>query len=179
MTQIFLDRNKIIDWLPKNAIIAEIGVLMCGFSIEIFNRCQPLKFHLIDPWSQSSEIIFGKIPQNVWENLYIGVKEWANQHDNIIVNRGFSQDVLESFEDNYFDWVYIDGDHSLKCTREDILLCNKKVKFNGFICGHDFNFNEVKIAVIESIYEGRCKMVGMTPTFPSQFPSYVLQNKTT
>jgi len=49
---------------------------------------------------------------------------------------------MKSFPDNYFDWVYIDGDHTTKAVYADLQVCFEKVKSNGFIAGDDCDFNE-------------------------------------
>jgi len=48
-----------------------------------------------------------------------------------------------------FDLIYIDGDHSATCVKEDILLAEQVVKPGGFISGHDFDQDAVNIMVTE------------------------------
>ena len=42
------------------------------------------------------------------------------------------------FLDEYFDFIYIDSDHSFVATLAELNAWKNKVKKNGFICGHDY-----------------------------------------
>jgi hypothetical protein len=48
---------------------------------------------------------------------------------------------LKTFNDEYFDIIYIDGDHSYEGVLRDLKLSYNKVKKNGIICGHDYNIS--------------------------------------
>jgi hypothetical protein len=60
--------------------------------------------------------------------------------------------AANTFPDRSLDFVYLDGDHSLKgCTR-DIVAWAPKVKAGGILAGHDYYDNEpfmVRTAVNE------------------------------
>ena len=56
----------------------------------------------------------------------------------VFVIRGTSEKELKTFENSYFDWVYIDTSHSYKQTVEELELCRMKVKDGGIIAGHDY-----------------------------------------
>ncbi len=49
-----------------------------------------------------------------------------------------STDVLKTFKDEYFDWIYIDTIHSFNITYAELMLSAQKVKRDGYILGHDF-----------------------------------------
>ena len=67
---------------------------------------------------------------------------------NITVIHDFStaNAVITSFPDNYFDFVYIDGDHSYEGSKSDLKNYYPKVKRGGVISGHDYccNYKESK-----------------------------------
>jgi hypothetical protein len=44
----------------------------------------------------------------------------------------------KKFADGYFDYVYIDGDHSYEGVKRDIEAWYPKVKKNGILAGHDY-----------------------------------------
>ncbi len=54
------------------------------------------------------------------------------------IKEGYSFETLKQFEDSFLDIVYIDTDHTYETTWKELLICSKKVKVNGFICGHDY-----------------------------------------
>ena len=52
------------------------------------------------------------------------------------------------FDDLYFDYVYIDGDHSLEAVMNDMVAWFPKVRDGGVLAGHDYR-GDVKKAVDE------------------------------
>ncbi|MEP2771242.1 MAG: class I SAM-dependent methyltransferase [Fulvivirga sp.] len=146
-TQILLDRKQLLEKLPKNSIVAEIGVNKGEFSAEILALNNPQKLHLIDAWSSS------RYNQDIMNS----VKLRFNQDQRVIINCGFSTEMAHEFQDAYFDWIYIDSDHSYAVTADELANYAPKVKPNGIIAGHDYivgNWNKmVRYGVIEAVYE--------------------------
>ncbi|OFX42841.1 MAG: hypothetical protein A2046_03720 [Bacteroidetes bacterium GWA2_30_7] len=145
-----LSREKLLELLPKNGIVAEIGVWKGDFSEVIIEKTSPRKLHLIDAWS--SNRYNDEIRQSVEIKFKTQIKKGQ-----IEINYGLSIDVVDTFNDNYFDWIYIDTDHSYKTTKIELEKFSKKVKPSGIIAGHDYiigNWNGmVKYGVIEAVYE--------------------------
>ena len=46
------------------------------------------------------------------------------------------------FKESFFDFVYIDGDHSENGAKSDLKNCFPKVRSRGVITGHDYCCNE-------------------------------------
>jgi hypothetical protein len=67
-----------------------------------------------------------------------------------------SVNAVKLFEDNYFDFVYIDAAHDYESVKADIREWLPKVKPGGYICGHDYGgeYTGVKKAVDE-MFGGR------------------------
>jgi len=57
----------------------------------------------------------------------------------VIIKRNFSEVSLKEFDDDYFDWVYIDAGHYYESVKKDLELCYLKVKPGGFITGDDYD----------------------------------------
>ena len=53
-----------------------------------------------------------------------------------------SYEVLPSFENNFFDVIYIDGNHNLSSILEDAVLSYRKLKTNGYLIMDDINWGE-------------------------------------
>ena len=51
---------------------------------------------------------------------------------------------LENQDDNTYDIIYIDGDHSYNGAKKDLSNAFKKIKNNGYIMGHDYEMNMKK-----------------------------------
>ena len=74
--------------------------------------------------------------------------------ENVTICKGFSAEVLASFPDNYFDWVYIDGNHLYEFVKKDVELSFQKVKPGGVIAGDDSAAGLPQLAVIDSSANG-------------------------
>lgn len=135
------NRKQLLHYLPKHGVGCEIGVFKGQFSRALIDIVQPRKLHLIDPW----------VPQDIrlWKDktqrfhldsmrqAQLGLaQEIANRQ--VIVHQGFSVDLLGLFPANYFDWVYLDGDHRYESVRLELELCDTRVKQDGLTLGHDF-----------------------------------------
>ena len=56
----------------------------------------------------------------------------------IVLWHAKSQDIADKFEDEYFDWIYVDGDHCYDAVKADIDLYLPKLKHDGLIIGDDY-----------------------------------------
>jgi len=121
--------------MPKNAVCAEIGVAKGRYSRRILEITQPKELHLIDPWIWQPK---SERSQNLWDEMCKEVRNKFRSYENVAVHREMSEACLKRFPDNYFDWVYIDGDHSYSCVLSDLEICRLKVKPEGLLAGDDF-----------------------------------------
>lgn len=130
--------------------MAEIGVFKGDFSQIILDKSKPSKFHLIDRWNTE------QYPDDLYKSV---MKKFQTEIDDstIEINRGSSIQVFRTFEDNYFDWIYLDTDHSYEVTYQELEAYRTKIKNGGVIAGHDYivgNWNDlVRYGVIEAVYE--------------------------
>ena len=146
-----IHRGDFLDILPKNSIGVELGVFKGEFAIEILNRVQPKLLWLIDPWW-----LLGKHKDD--EPLGRPT-DWKNRGDHSIIDdfTNFVQHIkdvllekrvkikiendleaLPTYEDNYFDWAYIDSSHEYEHTKKELEILQYKVKDGGYILGHDW-----------------------------------------
>ena len=135
--------------LPKNSLCAEIGVHKGDFSDQILQTVKPKELHLIDPWKYEESSIYNGA-------LYGGIAQGGQaemdgryqavclrfEHDirsgRVKIHRGYSINVLDEFPDNYFDLVYIDGNHLYEFVKQDLEGALKKTKPGGYIAGDDY-----------------------------------------
>jgi len=126
----------------NDLIIAEIGVAAGGNAYNMLKAFPQIKnIVLVDPY-----IKFGNgndndfTPQErqdiIKEQMFERLKEF--EHKKVFIHQT-SKFACELMLDNYFDFIYIDGDHSYKAVLEDIKMWYPKVKIDGFIAGHDYN----------------------------------------
>ena len=139
-------RLKLIQRVPKSAVCAEIGVWKGEFSKVILELALPRKLHLIDPWKFQREFpdrwYSGKQAKNQedMDEILQAVISMFHGQENVKIHKGYSEAVLREFEDNYFDWVYIDGNHSYEYVLKDLELSYLKVKPGGLISGDDYTW---------------------------------------
>ena len=144
------NRSSLLTLMKKNAIVAEIGVAEGDFSREILQITQPQKLHLVDCWgSKRYHSGLKLLVENKFENEI--------KNEIVEVHKGLSTDMVSNFSDNYFDWIYIDTDHTYHTTLSELRLYAPKVKPDGIIAGHDYimgNWEKYfKYGVIEAVHQ--------------------------
>ena len=141
-------RGKLLESLPKGGIVAEVGVWEGNFSQRILEICAPKELHLIDPWLFQPEFGgtgFGrKKNKDRMQDIYEEVRTKFADTPAVSIHRGKSEDAFAAFEDGYFDWVYLDGNHHAPFIDNDIAIALEKVKPNGIIAGDDYNWKAEK-----------------------------------
>jgi hypothetical protein len=119
-------REAILQRMKIGGIVAEVGVQTGKFSKSILDISHPCKLHLIDLDLQSfsiSDHFRSEIEQGI-----------------VHLHEGDSSSILQGFPDNYFDFVYIDGDHSYEGVKRDIQAVRSKIKEHGFIIFNDYTY---------------------------------------
>lgn len=127
----------------------EIGVAS-GWTMNHFLQALPnLKLTGIDPYIGYMDGS-REITQEMLDAQYLAAQ------DNISdftprgkILRGYSQDFVNSFEDESLDYIFIDGDHSYEGALRDCELFFSKIKNGGIFAGHDWSFAGVQKAVNE------------------------------
>ncbi len=143
-------RDFLLQKMPKKSIGAEIGVHKGDFSERILEIVLPKKLHLIDPWKLEQDEIYEKslygkkkiVDQNIMDERFQNVKKRFKKeikNNQVIIERGYSEDILKDIQNEYLDWVYIDGNHLYEFVKKDLELCFLKIKNGGYICGDDYN----------------------------------------
>ena len=126
------------------------------FGVEIYpsslilSTCDPIELHLIDIWKGSmcsaDENGMNMIHVPDMEVVYNQIQEKYEIDDRVYVIRD-NTTILETYEDDYFDFIYVDAEHSFKSVYQD--LGNALHKSKRYIGGHDYcnAFYEVVKAV--------------------------------
>lgn len=141
-------------YFKSGSIGAEIGVYKGSFSYTILTAANPSKLYLVDPWKIDLFEPLGETQESLDKMHNIVVKRFKDNPE-IEILRETSVDAAPRFADNYFDWVYIDGDHTYEGVLQDILTWFPKVKEGGWICGDDYNISksgEYKDGVILAVH---------------------------
>ena len=148
--KLLLDRSEMLSKLKKGGKVAEIGVARGEFSELILKITEPDLLHLVDVWNSKTYHagLFKKVADK-FKNLI--------DEGRIQILRKLSTDAAADFDDNCFDWIYIDTDHSYATTREELVKYAPKVKHDGIIAGHDYTMgiwsSLNRYGVIEAVHE--------------------------
>lgn len=126
--------------MPENRVVGEIGVHEGHFSRRILSLTDPTRLHLIDPWECRQDLEhswYGRsVGQNEMDDRYHNVKLQFRMRKEVYIHRKRSDEV--SFPPKYFDWVYIDGDHTYDAVKADLIRFAPMITEGGFLCGDDY-----------------------------------------
>jgi hypothetical protein len=122
-------RQTLLQKIPSGGVACEIGVASGGFTADILRLNAPAKLHLIDAWSEAR---YAADKQRVVSAFQAEIDAGS-----IVIDQGLSIEMLQKFPEHYFDWVYLDTDHSYKTTAAELDLLRSRVKLGGRIAGHD------------------------------------------
>jgi hypothetical protein len=144
--RVLANREALLASLPTGGVVAEIGVADGDFSEKILQINQPSRLLLIDSWdSERFSSGLEKVQSRFQENT------------RIIIKRGLSLDVLAALAPRSLDWVYLDTVHDYQTTALELIACEKAVKSNGRIAGHDFcignPYSRLPYGVIKAVFE--------------------------
>lgn len=151
--------------LPKKSTCVELGVAQGLFSKEILTYLEPGQLFLVDPWQvghdKNSNIthytgLLGGLPTAYSnEEGFLQIKETYSKeikNGKIIVKRAFSYEVVSTFPDDFFDFIYIDACHLYDCVKSDLNSYLPKLKKTGLMCGDDY-VKGCSFGVIEAVDE--------------------------
>ena len=128
-----------------NLVLVEVGSYM-GESMEIFAKSGRFKkIYCVDPWLDTD---------TTTDNVSDSEKHFDARKSNFIEKiKNTSFDASKIFEDNSIDMVYIDAEHTPEAVKKDILNWLPKIKPNGYVTGHDWEFRNgvLQNSIIETI----------------------------
>lgn len=145
--------------LPDCARVCEIGVGEGASAIFMAETLLNLKKHSFCYWID--DLTYGGENQFVklWNNIYK-----AGLNTNVELFPIDSLKAASFFQDNFFNFVYIDSSHRYEATKNEIRLWYHKVKDGGILAGHDYKSNpSVKKAVDEVVPKDHLKTNVETP----------------
>jgi hypothetical protein len=142
-------RQKLLEMIPHGGMCAEVGVWRGDFSARILELARPSQLHLIDPWRAFDDDTYegawygGQLEQGQadMDAVYQGVVDrFAEQRARGIVrvHRMMSTEAAATFSDSFFDFVYIDGNHTYEFVLADLQAFAPKVRPGGLLAGDDY-----------------------------------------
>ena len=141
--QIYGDGNNIRDYVYIGDVVnAFIHASIIGNAENILNFLNIKQLVLVDPWKQYIDYKTGSSAMNrdqtSFDDLYLKVKSRFSNNSKVKIIRDKSINAAKMFDDEYFDFIYIDGDHSYEAVLADLLAWYPKLKKFGVMCGDDY-----------------------------------------
>ena len=128
--------NKPINYL-------EIGAFYGANIISVANSYglhSESKLFCIDPWEDYNEYPEYKTEQNkIYDSFIHNIKN-SGHEDKVCIKRGHSAVEVPKFEDDFFDIIYIDGNHEPEYVLEDAVLSFRKLKKGGIMIFDDYGW---------------------------------------
>ncbi len=204
MYYVTADRERLVEFLPKGAVAAEIGVAEGRFAALMLEKCTPSKLHLIDPWrgyetggndGARGQFLAAAVAERAGgaaapvihtsaedDRKFQDVQDRFRGDARVQFHRTFSYRAAPTLPDKHFDYVYLDGDHSYEYVLRDLLDYAAKIKDDGLILGHDY-FEDAfaakeNYAVIGAVnaFLARSGFIFVALTW-DKFPTYVLARR--
>ena len=132
-----IEENKPIQYLE---IGAYCGVNVCGVGANYATHPDS-RMYVIDPWEKYEEY-----NEYNTENLNEALKYFQHNisandlTDKFLTFKGYSHKIVHQFEDNFFDIIYIDGNHEPEYVLEDAVLAFRKLKIGGYLIFDDYGW---------------------------------------
>lgn len=127
---------NLTEWLKPNLIALEIGSY-AGESADIFLSSGKVRvLFCVDPWLEhydssdyASESNMGLVESHFNERM--------QKYNNFVKIKQKSENASNMFPNDFFDLIYIDGDHREEMFEKDVKLWLPKLKKDGWLSGHD------------------------------------------
>jgi hypothetical protein len=168
-------RYFLLNYIDNNSIGAEVGVWKGDFSKMILMQKKVQKYILIDSYKFQPEFKMrwygGRIAksQQDMDRLFFNVKndieKYPKGETETVFFRMDSSEASSHIDNDYLDFVYIDGNHSFEYVQSDLHSYYPKVKVGGYIILDDWNWRDesgvksIRAAVTSYISKNYSKMV--------------------
>lgn len=109
----------LIELLASGGLIAEVGTQYGNWAAEIIEHKEPAELHLFD-------LTFDRTRDDV------------KDAPSVKLHLGKSFEIMAQMPDNFFDWIYVDADHTYEGVKKDIGACIPKLKDEGILVFNDY-----------------------------------------
>lgn len=132
------NRIKLAEYFNEQGarIGAEVGVEAGIYSEVLCQKNPQLTLYCIDGWGKGEE------RYRYWHRLQRKKAQERLAPYNTNVIHEWSTDAAKRFPKEYFDFVYIDANHSFDSAMIDIITWTPLVKKGGIVSGHDYGTSE-------------------------------------
>ncbi len=142
--------DYLIENCPESGTIVELGAWLGKSSSYLVDNAVDRNVIIIDSWKGSPNELNSTHRLATQVDIYEVFKQNMGERNYKSI-RGLSSEVVNQFEDESLDVVFIDLTHTYESVKQDIKLWLPKVKKGGILAGHDYenDWPEVVKAVDE------------------------------
>ena len=143
LSDIWISYVNIDDYKDKAINYLEIGVLFGANILSVaktYGLHNDSKMYCTDPWEDYDDYTEYKNSLSSVYDSFISNIENSGVKNKIIIKRGYSNVEVQKFQDNFFDIIYIDGNHEPEYVLEDAVLSFRKLKYNGIMIFNDYGW---------------------------------------
>jgi len=131
-----------LNYLGIGGIGVEVGARAGVFSEKILRSWKGECLYLVDYWAHIPGYVDPRNTEDGSEQKtflrHIVDRLCGRYEGRYAVLSGLSLEVAARFPDEYFDFAYIDADHTYPSARRDIYAWYSKVRVGGLFSGHDY-----------------------------------------
>lgn len=162
-------------WKPflekyKCDFVAEIGIRK-GIHFNYLIKHKPMLALAVDIWKDDipahNDVGY---TQKELDKQYEDFILWSSKFSFVKTTRDYSTEAAKRYPDEYFDFVYLDGDHTYEGCLADIKAWYPKVKKGKFLVGDDYRQRTNKLGVKFGVVEAVNKFCGDNKLCFSVFP---------
>jgi predicted O-methyltransferase YrrM len=157
----------IADRISEDGKILEIGSFMgrsthyLATTLHNANK-ENVKIYALDTFKGSSEHANLKMPKDFLSIFEKNLKFFIDKDViEVLQSRSDNKDMIDRFDDEFFDYIMIDGAHEYEAVKKDIENWWPKLKKDGVMFGDDFNLKAVSAATQESFKKLNSKNLGV------------------
>lgn len=153
--------NKPINYL-EIGVLKGINTIIVGAS---YCHHADSKIYCVDPWCDYDEYSEYKEKQSQNYNDFLFNINHSGLQNKYIIKKGFSDEIVPTFENDFFDLIFIDGNHETDYVYKDGEMSLQKLKSGGYIVFDDQDWPETKLGINNFLekHNSEVKIVGNTP----------------
>ncbi len=121
-------------------VICEIGIKEGAHFNSLLTSGHITTAYGIDIWAETGVRSQNddSYEQRRLDKIYQDMKNLESKDSRVKIIKDFSPQVSNKFADNFFDFVYIDADHTEDAVYKDLCAWWSKVRSGGVLAGHDY-----------------------------------------
>jgi len=151
------DLPNIIKNLGEDIKGIEIGVCRAENIFYILENCNNVNLiEGIDPYSSFKDWNGFIFTEDIMNEFYkITLKNIEEYKEKVILHKKSSREAFSLLKDDFYDYIFIDGEHTYEALSEDLKNYYSKIKTGGLVSGHDYGLPGIKQAIENFLYTNK------------------------